>query len=811
MEGIAPAPAYGAEDIKLIIGGPGLILTVSVDSLETFTETGEIPRDLRLFSRFISDEALELARQNLRRPIAMTVQQVDNLGYSTLGEDILHNVGKVVQLEPGINGFSALRGAVINAAAQAGPDGWTALDVLRQFPSQSIDIQVKDLLELGKTLDVYFRYNRAALAAIQTRAQAEEQTTVDIRFDDLTQPGAYAFERQALTLTNSAVRQTNQGIQTRYTFSVDAYVPQSLTAPAPVVIISHGFGDVKDSFSFIAEHLASHGYVVVLPVHVGSDLSVRQSFLEGIVDTILSPSEFVSRPEEISFLIDEMERWVATTEEGAALVNPDQIAILGDSLGGSTALSIAGANISFAYLDEACNPEQVILNFSRYVQCQARFLPPQDRQLGDPRIKAAIASHPLGGSLYGPAGMSQLDIPLLMVSGSDDVVAPVVTEQIYPFIWTQSDHKYLAMLTRGTHFTAKPGREGAGGFFASIAGDHRDIGSRYFKALSLAFLNTHLRDDSSYMPYLNARYGHWLSADQPLKIDLIRSLTADDLTTAYDRRPPFPIFPDVESTTASTAFSSDPVLSQIQQTGTLKIALRQDAAPLGYVNQELQWVGYCRDFAADLRERLAQEFGQRIAIDLVEIESSLGDRFSLVQDGIAHMECGPNTIRQDVEGIVFSNPLMVTGPQFLVHQAGGDRVNPNIPLDDVRIAVLSDTTTEQFVLDTYPEAEVIPFDTITGRRDSIQALVDGQVDAVASDGVLAISEVTRQGREATDFALVPERPLRCEFYGLILPDSEPDWQAFINDFIADTHNARLPKHLSAELLQEQLSLLEFCL
>lgn len=593
------SPAKAAEEIRLIMGGPGLVFDFSIDDLATFAETGEPTDEIRLFARFLDGGTLSL----LNRPIPLDVVQTDNLLYSTLGRDLLQNFGKVVRVHPDVNGYYGLRGAMIGAAAQAGPEGWTILDVLRQFPSESIDVRLQDLLALRRTLSVYFSYNRAVVAAIQGQSAAEAESQTPQAFSDLAQPGPYGFEQTTLTLNHSALRQTTQGIQVNYDFTVKAYLPQGLSQPAPVVIVSHGFGDVPESFTFIAEHLASHGFVVMVPNHVGSNLGFRQNFLQGFLNTILSPSEFLSRPEEISFLIDELERLTATSPDWAVRLNLDQIGVAGDSLGSSTALALAGANISFAHLANTCDEEEVILNFALYLQCQARFLPPQDRELGDERIKAAIAAHALGGALYGPAGMGQIDIPLLMVAGSQDIIAQAVTEQIHPFVWLRSDPKYLALLTKGTHFTSKPGREGGDGFFSLLAGEHRDIGSRYFKALNVAFWRAHLQDQSEYLPYLSASYGEWLSEGEPLALDIVQTLSADTLTAAYGQTPPIAIIPD--SVPAAIPSRNETVLAEIERTGTLKVALRQDAAPFGYIDSDANWIGYCREFATDLQSELS--------------------------------------------------------------------------------------------------------------------------------------------------------------------------------------------------------------
>ena len=809
---ILPQTARAAEEVRLIVGGPALVFSVSVDSLARFAQTGEIPDDLSLVANFLDAETLNSARQGLQHPFRLDVVQVDNMAYSTLGRDVLQNVGKVIRVHPDVNGYQGLRGALIGAAAQAGPEGWTIVDVLRQFPTPSVDIRLQELLELQRNLDIYFGYNQAVVAAIQgqAKAEADNQPNFDpTALADLSQPGTYAFEQSTLTLTNSALRQTGQGIQVTYDFAVKTYLPEGLSQPAPVIIISHGFGDVGESFAFIAEHLASHGFVVLVPNHVGSDLSSRQNFLQGFLNTILSPSEFVSRPEEISFLMDELERLVATSPEWATRLNLEQIGVLGDSMGGSTALALAGADIIFAHLEAACDSDQLILSFALYLQCQARFLPPQNRSLGDSRVKAIIAAHPLGAALYGPEGIGQIEVPLLMVAGSQDIVAPVVTEQIHPFIWLQSDPKYLALLTEGTHFTAKPGREGAGGIFSLLAGDHRDVGTHYFKALNVAFWRAHLQGQTDYLPYLSAGYGEYLSEGEPLQLDIVRSLTPETLVTAYGRTPPIPIVPTTAATTPAPREES--VRSEIERTGILKIALRQDVAPFGYIDNASNWVGYCRAFAADLRAHLDQITGPALDIDLVELSSTLENRFSLVQENIVHLECGPNTIRQDLENISFSQPLLVSGVQFLVKRDQIDQANPNPRLADIRVALLPGTTTEQFIQDTFPQAELVPFAGPTGRSEAVMALVKGEVDVFASDGILSISEALRQNLSLEEYVLQPEQPLTCEFYGLLLPADDPDWQTLINDFIARTHTERLSREVSRSLLAGQLDTLDYCL
>ncbi|WP_204137764.1 alpha/beta hydrolase [Halomicronema sp. CCY15110] len=809
IDAFIPRPTQAADEIRLLVTGP-FVFTLSVDALETFAETGEITGNLRNYARFLDAETLELFRSGLNRKFPLDVVTVGNLTYSPLGRDALLNIGKVFQAYRGVNGQKALRAAVIGAAAQADAEGWTLLDVLRQFPTASIDIELSDLLALRRELSVYLSYNNAVVSAIQTQAAAEAASQAGLEqavLSELSQPGPYAHTTQTVTVRNPALRQTQQGLTVNYDFDVDVYLPSGLTTPAPVVIISHGFGDVKESFAFLAEHLASYGYVAIVPDHVGSDLQYREQYLQGRLNTLLSPMEFLNRPQEISFLIDQLEELVATSPDWDDTLNLDQIAMVGDSLGSSTTLAIAGAEINRARLVEACNRDTLLLNFALYLECRAQHLPPENYDLSDPRVKAVIAGHPLGAALYGPEGIGQIDIPLLMVSGSEDIVSPAATEQFHTFVWLQNQPKYLALLDVGTHFSSKPGRD-ASGFFKLIAGENRNVGTAYYQALSVAFLNAHLRGQEAYLPYLTARAAQQASEGEPMTLSIITSLTPEQIETAYGRSAPVPIIPP---TAAPIPPRPESVLAEIKQTGVLKVALRRDAAPFGFIDQQDGWDGYCGDVAIALSDYLTEALDSDVEVQVAELASDLTNRFDLVRAGGVHLECGPNTIREDVEGVTFSTPFFTASTQFLVLTGRETEVNPNLPLANVRLGVLENTTTLDFVETTYPDAEVVTFAGPEGRKNGVAATASGEVDAFVSDGILSYAELLLEQGSTEGFSIIPEVPLTCEFYGLILPNDDPEWRSLVNGFLASEAENAVARDWFEAIYPETFNKTAFCL
>jgi ABC-type amino acid transport substrate-binding protein len=237
------------------------------------------------------------------------------------------------------------------------------------------------------------------------------------------------------------------------------------------------------------------------------------------------------------------------------------------------------------------------------------------------------------------------------------------------------------------------------------------------------------------------------------------------------------------------------ILAAIERTGELRIAMRRDAPPFGYVDST-GWTGYCPALAVALRDYVQQQSGRTISVELVELPSTLGDRFDLVRNGQVYLECGPNTVREDIEGVEFSSLIFAAGTRFLTTPAKAPDINPALPLGGVTVGVLTNTTNETVLQERYPDATITRFDGPTGRTDAIQAVYSGQLDAFFGDDVLTYAEVLRSGLPVEKLTLVPELPLSCEYYSLILPSTDPAWVATVNDFLdaeagQDTWNAWL--------------------
>ncbi|WP_186375856.1 alpha/beta hydrolase [Hyella patelloides] len=796
-----PLPVTAAEKITFSLSFLGEF-SLSVEDMEIFAKKGEITSEFAYYANFLDKKTLQQLRQILQTSFAVEPITVYRLTNMPMGEDFLRRLGNIIYTHPQRNGLYAIRAALILAAGE--PEGLTAINFLRHFPTDEMQLNTDLIFAIVKEAESFFRYKDTSIKAIAEQAQQEinSQTRPDFaNLPDLRQPGQYQVSQETLTFPIDDLRQTAVGFAGAYDLNVDIYAPKGLTSSAPLAIIAHGLGSQRSDFAYLAEHLASHGYIVAIPEHAGSSSNYQEAFLRGEVNVDVSPFEFYSRPRDITHLLDRLEQH----PDYQKLINWSQIGVLGHSFGGTTALITSGAPVNLARVKDVCDSDLFTLNVSLFLQCRANNLPPGEYDLQDDRIKAVVALNPVTSSVLGIESMQQINIPTLIVGGTMDFVAPFIPEQAHPFLWLTTPDKYLATMVNGSHFSTI-NEENIAGINDFLKGFRPDLGRDYLKALTLAFFEAHIKDSSEYQSYLTAAYAENISNPE-LPLHLIQSLTPEQLELAYGDTPPTSPIP--EPIVAVASEQNRDILAEIKQTGTLKVAMRTDAAPFGYTDHS-DLTGFCADLAVAFGDRLTQELNTSTPIKVVKIPSSVLNRFELVEKETVHLECGPNSIVSDREEVVFSDPFFSSGTRFLVNQDNAINLDLDSQLEGTRLGVLEATTTKQFLQQNYPNAEIVSFESADGRSKAIQAVRDGYLDAFVSDRVLLTGEIDRQGLGRENYQAIPEQPLTCDYYGLILPQGDSQWRNTINTFLHEHAAEQVFDQWLENYYPQAISDLDYC-
>lgn len=525
-----PRPVLAAQRIS--ISYAPIERSISIDALADYAKTGKLDNDLAAYANYAGPQSMERLQRVLTARIDLSPVAVSQFFYTPQGEALLQRLGQIVKTESRLPGFYALRSALILAAAD--PQGLTLLNVLRYFPSNSIRVDLRLSQRMAEEIEGIINQTNKAIALVSAQSTAEITNATKVDFSqlpDLRQRGSFTWNKQTLILEDKRRDRL---------FPVDIYLPAT-SRPSPVVVISHGLGSDRTSFAYLATQLASYGFTVAVPEHPGSNAEQLRSLLTGAASTAEEPNEFINRPYDVKYLLDRLQA-LSKTDANYQHLDVNRVAVIGQSFGGYTALALAGAPLNFEKLEKDCEDKASTWNVSLLLQCRVLQLPKTQYTLSDSRVKAAIAINPVTSSVFGQTSLSKIRVPVMIVSSSNDTVAPALSEQITPFTWLTTKNKYLVMLGGGTHFSTidepDPTTEPVA-LPSQVVGPNPAIARRYIRALSVAFCQTYIAHEQQYRPYLSANYAQAINQNIP-SINLVQSLPSEPLaqfnTTALTPR-----------------------------------------------------------------------------------------------------------------------------------------------------------------------------------------------------------------------------------------------------------------------------------
>jgi predicted dienelactone hydrolase len=217
----------------------------------------------------------------------------------------------------------------------------------------------------------------------------------------------------------------------------------------PVVMLSHGTGGSALQLAWLGTVLARHGFIVVGVNHPGNN-ALEPYTAEG----------FVLWWERTTDISDALDALLLDPTFGPH-VDEARIGAAGFSIGGYTVLELAGARTDQERFFKACrtdptlhkcvvpemknmgDPEQML---AKVRATSAESMARSGASYRDPRIRAVFAIAPAVGQAFDPDGFREVTIPVAMVVGAADPIAPVATNA----------GRFLALMPNA-HLTVLPG------------------------------------------------------------------------------------------------------------------------------------------------------------------------------------------------------------------------------------------------------------------------------------------------------------------------------------------------------------------
>lgn len=181
----------------------------------------------------------------------------------------------------------------------------------------------------------------------------------------------------------------------------------------PVIILSHGSMGAASNYSWIAEPLARHGYVVLGVSHYGESPVFGQATINPA-----NVSHFRDRTRDTNTALE----FLISKSAYASHVDRKRIGAIGHSAGGATVLMLAGAAFSMADMRTYCAKARATDK-----GCQYPVGAPSSDQDPVPSlapIKAFVVMDPAAGPGFAEASLRSLNMPALVIGSVDDDFLP---------------------------------------------------------------------------------------------------------------------------------------------------------------------------------------------------------------------------------------------------------------------------------------------------------------------------------------------------------------------------------------------------
>jgi predicted dienelactone hydrolase len=217
----------------------------------------------------------------------------------------------------------------------------------------------------------------------------------------------------------------------------------------PLVLMSHGTGGSAMQLAWLGTYLASHGYIVAAVNHPGNN-ALEPYTIQGFTLWWL-------RAHDLTVVLDHM---LADRTFGPR-IDKSSIGAAGFSLGGYTMMEIAGGITNPQAAIDYCNSPRShgTCNIHEFPALlgeaeNLRKTDPEfaaafvegDRSYRDPRIRAVFAIAPALGPAFSPEGLSKISIPVEIIAGAADPIAP-----------PPDNAEYFAHHIRGAKLVILPG------------------------------------------------------------------------------------------------------------------------------------------------------------------------------------------------------------------------------------------------------------------------------------------------------------------------------------------------------------------
>tara|TARA_A100000164_G_scaffold210225_1_gene186354 strand:- start:827 stop:2311 length:1485 start_codon:yes stop_codon:yes gene_type:complete len=309
----------------------------------------------------------------------------------------------------------------------------STLDILKALPSEEISLDIDNLITIISSW----------------KEELAMQQNLILKLNSLEKTKNY-FSKSALKYDPNIIK-VSKKIYTPHRadpLNIELWKVNKGITEKDLIIFMPGLGGDINNFRWIGVELSQRGWPVLFIDHKGSNSDALLEVLEGSNAIPSSADFFLYRIKDLDAVIK------AHNNGKFGLVNNSYI-LMGHSLGSLISFLYEG-NLPKDNFEDRCNlalKDFAVTNLSKLLQCQLNEIPlPIINNLK--KASGIIGFNSFGSIIWPKEKDSGIEIPVLLIGGTYDLITPLISEQFKVFLSTTSNPLNRFLIIEGaSHFS----------------------------------------------------------------------------------------------------------------------------------------------------------------------------------------------------------------------------------------------------------------------------------------------------------------------------------------------------------------------
>ena len=310
----------------------------------------------------------------------------------------------------------------------------STLDILKTLPVEEIELDVDNLIKI--------------ISSWKKALEEQQNYTKKLKFLDKSEENISLIFNDNLDVDYKSYRKNIKVPHREESLSLKIWMPE-INHKKDLIIFMPGLGGDVENFKWLGSGLSKKGWPVIFIEHKGSDSIALNSSIKGDEALPGSADIYLYRIKDLDFVINSYKEGQLGFKSSSSYI------LMGHSLGALISMLYEGnpPNNEFLSRCENALDDFALTNLSKLLQCQLSEIPIPEFEKSK-ELKAIVGFNSFGSLIWSNKANSGIDVPILFIGGTFDLITPLVSEQIKLFLANESNELNRFLIVEGaSHFS----------------------------------------------------------------------------------------------------------------------------------------------------------------------------------------------------------------------------------------------------------------------------------------------------------------------------------------------------------------------